>query len=191
VLGNVLVNGKLLPGPAFGTLTFSNDLALAGTTFLTVNKTGTTFTNNLVAAAGALTFGGALIVTNTGAPLVVGDTFKLFNAAPATGSFTNFTLPPVDPGFCWDLSQLAAMGTLTVAPIPSPQLVPALQADNSLGLQVPTELGLNYVLQSASAVEFPAVWSNVSTNAGTGQVLTLTLPMDPAAPGQFFRVQVY
>ena len=191
VSGNVLVNGTLLPGPALGTLTFSNDLTLAGTTLLGVNKTGATLTNNAIAVAGTLTFGGALVVTNSGAALTVGDAFKLFAAAPAAGSFATYSLPSLDPGLYWDLSQLAATGTIAVAPLPSPLLVPAVQADNSLGVQIPTALGLNYVLQSAPALAPPVTWSDVSTNAGTGQVLTLTLPVDPEAAGQFFRVRVY
>jgi autotransporter-associated beta strand protein len=191
VLGNVLVEGTLLPGPAWGTLTFSHDLALAGTTCLAVNKNGTTFTNHAIAVAGALTFGGALSVTNTGAACLVGDVFQLFTAAPAAGGFASFSLPSLEPGCHWDLSQLAATGRIAVAPIAAPQLVLVLEPEDSLGVQVPSELGLNYVLQWAPALEFPVAWGNVSTNAGTGQVLMLTLPVELAAPGQFFRVLVY
>ena len=98
VLGNVWVNGILAPGASIGGLTFSNNLTLAGTTLLEINRTGVTLTNDFAAVTGTLTFGGSLIVTNTGDALAPGDSFILFPGGARTNTFATISLPGLGTG---------------------------------------------------------------------------------------------
>src|SRR5262249_41163565 len=80
-------SGTLSPGSGgIGRLTINNNVALAGTTFMGISRTGPT--NDSLVVSGTLTLGGKLVVTNAGPALVVGDSFALFTAAGFTGSFT-------------------------------------------------------------------------------------------------------
>ncbi|MCX6926398.1 MAG: cadherin domain-containing protein [Verrucomicrobia bacterium] len=191
VLGNVLVNGTLAPGASIGGLSFNNNLTLAGTTFLEINKIGTTLSNDFAAVAGTLTFGGTLIVTNTGQSLAPGDSFRLFPAGAYTGSFTNLTLPALMTSLRWDLSQLLVNGTLRVVSVTPPQLTAGLSSDGAFQLQILSETGVDYVLQSTTNVSGPVSWVSISTNTGNGGILVLNPPADPTQPQVFYRVIVY
>jgi autotransporter-associated beta strand protein len=91
-------------GDAFGTVSISNNLTLAGTTLMKIAKAAS-LTNDLVQVSSNLACGGTLVVTNLGlAPLVQGDSFTLFQAAAFSGSFT-FVLPALSSGLVWDTSQ--------------------------------------------------------------------------------------
>ena len=191
VLGNVLVNGTLAPGPSAGGLSFSNNLALAGVARLEIHKTGTTLANGFATVAGTLTFGGALVVTNTGETLAPGDSFPLFPAAAYRGSFASLVLPALPASMHWDLARLPVNGTLRVATTTPPQLAAGLSSGGTFQLQFPSEYGVDYVLQTATSLVTPISWVNVSTNAGTGAPLALAPPADPDQVQAFYRVIVY
>src|SRR6185436_382438 len=90
--------GTLSPGTSVGVLTVSNDVALAGTTLMEVSRSGATFTNDrLRNISGTLYFGGTLVVTNIGQPLVGGEVFDLFDWVAASDSFTTISLPVLSP----------------------------------------------------------------------------------------------
>jgi len=112
--GNTTVNGTVAPGASVGTLTFNGTLTLApgGKALMEINRSSGT--SDLVEVAGALTYGGTLIVTNLSGTLVEGDSFKLFNAGSYGGAFTGYDLPPLDGGRQWDTSALAGDGTISV-----------------------------------------------------------------------------
>lgn len=75
-------------------------------------------TNDAAKISGALTSGGALVVTNIGATaLAAGDNFKLFNAASYSGSFSRVILPPLPAGLGWNTRALNTSGTLSVVVI--------------------------------------------------------------------------
>jgi len=188
VLGDVLINGIFVPGTSVGTLTFSNSLTLAGSTIMEINKIGPTVSSDLAVVAGTLGYGGSLTVTNTGAALAAGDTIKLFDAPSITGSFGSVTLPPLDSGLFWNITLLAADGTIRVEAIPTIQ---TWSYDGStFTLQFPSASGLNYVVQRATNLDFPIVWTSISTNAGTGNLMTLPIPVTPGEQ-QFYRLQVF
>ena len=86
VLGNVTANGIISPGASVGTLTFGNNLTLAGGLFVEVNRSVSP-SNDLISVAGALnnTGTGTITVTNLGPSLAVGDSFQLFNQPVANG----------------------------------------------------------------------------------------------------------
>lgn len=112
ILGNVTAKGTITPGESIGTLTFANALVLAGTNVMEIDRTNAPMADLL--SASALTFGGSLIVTNIGEPLVVGDTFDLYNWTTATGTFSETALPVLPAGQGWDTSRLYLDGTIKV-----------------------------------------------------------------------------
>ncbi|HLP77067.1 MAG TPA: cadherin domain-containing protein, partial [Candidatus Paceibacterota bacterium] len=191
VRGNVLINGTLSPGDGIGTLNFENGVTLAGTTLIQINKTGLALTNDLVNTAGMLTLGGSLTVTNTGEALSLGDAFKFFDAASFGGSFASVTLPPVDAGLFWNTATLAADGTIRVAAVPMPQIQVGPWNGSTLTLQFESVEGVTYVLQSSTNLASPITWSDISTNAGNGGVLTVPVPVNPDEEKQFFRLLAY
>ena len=109
--------GTLAPGYTnIGTLTVSNTLNLAGNALMRTSKNGGVLTNDVAFISGALTEGGSLIVTNIGTnAFAAGDRFKLFTAGSYTGSFTNLTLPALNPGLQWYTNTLAASGAIAVS----------------------------------------------------------------------------
>lgn len=120
--GNGIISGAVTinsgatnaPGTGIGTLTVNNNVTLAAgsTTRIEINRT--TLTKDLLDASGTLTYGGTLIVTNLSGTLGNGDSFKIFDAATYTGSFTSSNLPPLAGGLSWNISTLATSGTISV-----------------------------------------------------------------------------
>ena len=116
VIGATTVHGELAPGFSAGTLIFSNDLTLAGTTTLELFANTS---NDLVRVLGTLTYGGTLTVTNaTGFSLAPGDTFDLFDFTGSPGGFVATNLPALSGGWTWDTSQLGTTGIIAVIPEP-------------------------------------------------------------------------
>ena len=96
----VQYGGSLAPGNSGGTLTFSNSLTLAAGSTNIFEISQSPLTNDAAKVSGALTNGGALIVTNIGATaLAAGDSFQLFNAAAYNGAFASIILPPPPPAW--------------------------------------------------------------------------------------------
>jgi len=102
------------------TIAFSNNLTLAGTTILKLQKGGPGQLNDFLNVFGGLTLGGTLSVTNVGTDLAYGDQFTLFSGLGGiTGSFTTTNMPSLDPGLSWNTSELGSQGVITVIPEPS------------------------------------------------------------------------
>ena len=129
--------GTISPGSsnAISALTFGGNLTLmpGSTTFMRINKA--TQTNDLLQAAGNLTYGGTLMVTNLGGTLASGDSFKLFNAGSYSGNFTDLILPPV-AGLGWYTNGLTN-GIIFLGPT-------APQITSDLPLQVTLASGQSY-----------------------------------------------
>jgi len=106
--------GLLAPGGSIAAITFSNNLTLAGTTLLNLDKLNTNGSNDSVHVFGTLAMGGTLTAINTGAVLVAGDTFQLFTFAGQSGDFAVTNLPSLNPGLSWDTSQLDSQGIIAV-----------------------------------------------------------------------------
>jgi fibronectin-binding autotransporter adhesin len=179
VNGSVLANGTVSPGASIGTLTFNNDLTLAGTTIIELNK-DSGLTNDMVTVNGALTYGGTLKVVLTGsAPLAVSDTFKLFTfLSPPTGSFA-LNLPAA---YTWDTTQLPVDGTITVIavnPRPHPSFNSVTLLGGSMVLSGTNAIG-NYVLVTSTNLAQPVTsWIPVLTNNLSG-AFSFTNAMDSA-----------
>ncbi len=94
-----------------GEIAASGNVALGGTTVIKLNGT----TNDVVAAGGTLTYGGTLNLANiSGSALAGGTSFKIFNAAAYTGSFSGITPATPGSGLTWNTSQLSS-GVVSVS----------------------------------------------------------------------------
>ncbi|MBI3881475.1 MAG: autotransporter-associated beta strand repeat-containing protein, partial [Verrucomicrobia bacterium] len=122
---SVAAAGTIAPGNSIGTLTLASNLTLAGGTVMEINRTNAQ-TADLLAAGGAVTYGGTLTVSNLGPDLVSGDTFNLFDGASFAGTFSATNLPALTNGMTWDTSQLVVNGTITVVTPPPPVTTPAV-----------------------------------------------------------------
>ena len=189
IIGNVTANGTVAPGTAFGTLTFSNHLTLAGANLLSLNRTNTPANADLISAA-AVTFGGTLTVTNLGDPLQAGDTFNLFDGA-LDGHFTTTNLPSLaSTNLYWDTSLLASQGIIKVGSNTAsrPRIQPVTTTGSNLNIQFSSTAGFSYYLESATNIGTP-VWVPIRTNSGGGTI-QLQVPINPAKAKEFFRVSV-
>jgi hypothetical protein len=82
-------------------------------------------------------------------------------------------------------------GRLLVVPVQRPVILPVALNGANLNLQFQSEAGVNYVLQAATNLAVPIFWTSISTNTGTGGILTFSPPVDPLEPQQYFRVMAY
>jgi autotransporter-associated beta strand protein len=124
ILGSLIVNGTVMPGfsNAPGVLTVTNSVSLGGTTLITLNRTNSLNSGQLVAPS--ITYGGTLTLTNIGPAFQGGETFQLFSGA-LSGTFATNNLPALAPGLNWDISKLNGNGSLSiVGHIIPPQIGP-------------------------------------------------------------------
>ena len=174
VTGAVTVNGTLAPstatGTGIGTLSFANPPTLNGTASMEINKAGATDTADQVAVTGAITYGGALVVTASGSALAAGDSFTLFTASGGfSGTFSSLTLPSLPggvSGLAWDTNHLATAGVLDVYSFVTTNLTLST-ASNTLATVTALKLA-NHVSSAKLVAAYPA----------TGW--TATVPVQPA-----------
>jgi hypothetical protein len=76
-------------------------------------------------------------------------------------------------------------------PPPNPPVMMAGLSGTNLQMSVLSQAGYNYMLQAATNLTPPVVWSGVATNAGTGGMLNFSAPVSPAQPQSYFRVVAY
>jgi len=135
---NVVSPGTVSPGLFIGTLSFSTNLTLAGTTLMEINSDLST--NDLLQVAGLLTFGGTLTVADLGAGLNLtnGASFQLFTFGSQSGDFAFTNLPGLSPGLGWNTAQLDSQGLISIIVVPEPSTLALVGAG----------LGLFIMLQS-------------------------------------------
>jgi hypothetical protein len=194
IWGSVTVSpgATISPGSSVGTLTVTNVVTLQGTTFVELNKSLNT--NDMIAGAKSIIFGGTLALTNLSGSVAAGDSFKLFSATNYSGSFTNLSpaIPALNLG--WNTNTLTADGTLRIVTAPTPQ--PQISSINLIGSNlvlggtngVP---GWPYYVLSGTNVLLPlASWSRIATNTfdATG-AFTFGVPTD--IPQRFFALQLF
>jgi autotransporter-associated beta strand protein len=185
----IQAGGTLAPGDAgVGVFTISNSLTLAGTTLIELDKTGVA-TNDLVRGLSTVTYGGTLAVSCLGGSLVLGDSFRIFDAASYSGTFSSLILPALDTGLEWDISGLTN-GVLSIGPAP-PQIAsftPVVNGDFQIsGVGI---AGQTYTLEGTTNLTPPIIWDFV-TNAiadSNGNFLLI----DASAtnfPDRYYRVR--
>ena len=127
--------GTLYPGLGgadTSTLTISNNLVLAGTTIITLNRANTQNAAR-IAGIGTLTQGGTLTVTNAGAALQLGDSFLIFSAASYAGSFSATNLPALTSGLVWS-NRLSVNGSLIVVTSTTPTIISGTWTNDASGI---------------------------------------------------------
>jgi autotransporter-associated beta strand protein len=193
VFGNVTANGIVSPGASVGKLTVSGNATLAGIAQMEVNKSGATLTNDVLTVTGTLAFGGTLVVTNTGSPLTLSNSFKLFNAGSMTGTFASFSLPALSPGLTWNLATLHTDGWLRVVSNTPPVIGSAtLVGSDMVVAGAGGAPGALYHVVGSTNVALPlASWSPLATNVfdASGNFI-FTNPISPTPGGQFLRLRV-
>lgn len=199
--GKGTVNGSLIglagstvaPGGALttGTLTINNNATVSGNLLLNLNDTNTPTSSQLVANGGAITYGGALTVTNTGGALTVGETFQLFPSAVTT--FTAINLPATDAsgnGYTW-VNHVAVDGSIqvqsvgpTINPLPGP--IQFNVSGSTLSLSWPTNLG--WILQEQTNSLSVGLGTNWVAVPGSSSVNSTNITVNPANGSMFFRL---
>lgn len=190
VVGKVTVAPGATLRPGLGgmdtssTLSFSDNLTLAGTTLLAINRASTPNANKL-AFASMLTNGGTLTITNVGGSLQANDSFTLFSGGTTpVGIFTATNLPALATNLTWSFIN----GILRVASMvnQTPTNLVAVASDGLLTLSWPTDQ-VGWELQGqTNALGLSTNWATVPGSTTTNQV---SLPIDPANPPVFFRLR--
>ncbi len=182
--GGLTVNGTLAPGDGLGRLRLTMPPLLSGVILMEINRTNATTADNLQ-VSGMLTYGGILVVTNTGPhSLEAGDSFVLFSSAGWAGGFSGTDLPPLTPGLGWDWRP--ADGTLTVIQAINvrPTNLVCTASNGQMQLSWPTDrTGWTLEYQTNELGTNWLVWSG-SSNANLVVVTNFQV-----APAMFFRLR--
>jgi autotransporter-associated beta strand protein len=108
----VRAGGRLAPGSPLGTLTFGGALTLASGSTTVMELNAATGASDRVQGMARVSYGGTLALANVAGAWVAGQSFRLFVAAQATGTFSAITPVIPGPGLVWDFD--ASSGTLRV-----------------------------------------------------------------------------
>jgi autotransporter-associated beta strand protein len=189
-----MIGGNLAPGNrAIGTLTINNNLTFTNNLAIEVNRSASP-SNDLVSVSGVLTnLGvGTVTVTNLGATLQVGDSFKLFSQPLLNGSVLTITGVP---GVTWTnkLQQDGTIAVLAVAPTQQPLITSAIISGSDFIIS-----GTNgtagtqyYLLSSGNLATALTGWTRESTNTfGVGGGFSVTTPYSVVTPQKFFVIQL-
>jgi T5SS/PEP-CTERM-associated repeat protein len=110
-------SGLVSPGASPGVLLIQGDYQQLSDGLLQIELGGTVpgAQHDRLDVQGTLTLGGALTVASIDdfSP-ALGDWFDILDWATLSGAFSTVTLPPLDKGLAWNISQLYSSGVLTV-----------------------------------------------------------------------------
>jgi fibronectin-binding autotransporter adhesin len=194
ILGDVTVTsgGTLSPGSSVGPLVISNNLSLqsGSTTLIELNKSAGT--NDSIAGASAVTYGGTLVVTNLAGALGAGDSFKLFAAASYGGTFDAIVLPTLPGALSWNTNNLAVDGTIRVVG-GGPNFTAITASGGTLSIQGAggNPLANYYVLTSTNIALPRGNWSPLVTNQfDSNGNFSFSDTIAPAVPRRFYAIQV-
>ncbi len=180
---------------AIGTLTITNDLNLAGTTVMELNRTNSPATNDMLVAT-TIEAGGTLQVNNIGSDLHTGDTFKLFSV-PVTGAFAVTNLPVTTGNgsitYVWT-NRLAIDGTIQVLLGVSnlnttPTNITATVSGNVVNLAWPAD-HTGWYLQIQTNSLSTGLNNNWVTLPGSQLVNSTNMSINPANGSVFYRMSL-
>jgi autotransporter-associated beta strand protein len=200
--GSGLINGILIanvgsvisPGGVgstnIGSLSVSSNATLSGTTSLKLNAT--LGTNSWISAY-AITYGGALVVTNISGTITNGQSFQLFAATSGyTSVFSSVTLPTAS-GLTWT-NTLATNGRITAGVVPPAQPLITSVSLSGTSLVISGSngtAGQQYTEMASTNLALPLVqWSPVLTNNFTGGNFSITNTVNPLAPQNFYILRL-
>lgn len=185
--GTVAPGGGVAGG--VGTLTVTNSVTLGGTAWIKLNRGASPNSDKL--SAPSIILGGALVVTNIGAALHVGDSFTLFNGT-LSGTFNgNVTLPG---GYTWNTNSLETSGTISVTAVASGPIIGSVDysqlSSGTLTFNATggTPGGSFSVLTSTNLTLPLASWTTAATGNydGSGNLTGFSVTVNPALPQSFF-----
>ncbi|MFO1513123.1 MAG: autotransporter-associated beta strand repeat-containing protein [Verrucomicrobiota bacterium] len=188
-LVTVEAGGSIGAGASIGTLTLSATPVLNGSVVAEVDRNGGTPLSDVISVGAPITYGGTLVVTNTGAPLQPGDTFTLFNASSYSGSFTLVSQTPGQV-VTWNTAYLTANGSISVAtagPLTPPTMTNSVSG-NTITLNWPASY-LGWVLQLQTNSISTGLSNNWVDVPGSGASTTATVTVDPQNPTVFIRLR--
>jgi autotransporter-associated beta strand protein/T5SS/PEP-CTERM-associated repeat protein len=184
--------GALGAGTSIGALSLNASPVLNGIVFAEVDRNGgAPLADKITVVGNPIAYSGTLAITNVGAPLVVNDTFTLFNAPGYSGTFT---LASQTPGqiITWDTANLTVNGTIRVLTAgPSIPTTPTNITVTVSGGNIQVSWPTNYTgwrLEAQTNALSVGLSNNWGTWPGSTSVNVINMPIDPAAPTVFFRL---
>jgi autotransporter-associated beta strand protein len=196
VIGEVIASAgsTVAPGSSVGTLTVSGNVTLGGQLHMELNRTNAPFNcDRLVSSGGTITYGGSLLITNIGPVLQVNDTFQVFPSG--VGAFGAVTVATTDASgniYTWqnDIASLGSVKVLSVtAPVnTTPTNIVASVSGGNLNLSWPSD-HTGWSLQTQTNVLGVGLNTNWVTVAGSTTTNAVSIPISPANPAVFFRLQ--
>jgi|GEM_PF-1502663 len=187
--GNITIasGATLSPGDAgIGTITFNNNLTLAGNAILDVNTNGPV--NDRIVTHGTNYYGGILTINNLGGNLTTNSSFMLFSTN-GVGNFTAFSPvhPNSDSTLAWKFN--STNGTLSVVPavtVPTPE---PLRFTNQGG----TNLTFSWT-QSGWKMQVQTNTLNIGLSTNWfdypgGTTPPVSVPIAPNNPSVFYRLK--
>lgn len=201
--GNVVANGTIAPGTTNnnGVLTVVSNVTLSASGTAAMKLKKGSLTNDVLSvtdAAGTITYGGTLSLTNISGSLAANDTFKLFNAANYAGSFASIVPATPGAGLTWNTNNLIVNGTLSIVGGSTPTtnaniLSVKLSGTNLLIHGTNNNGGQNFhyaVLTSTNITTPLSNWTSVVTNPfNTDGTFDYSTPVDPTQPRLFIDVK--
>lgn len=185
VIGNVsaAAGSTIEPGNGIGNLTILGNVGLAGTLTMELDRGAGQACDRLVCAGGTVTGGGALVVTNIGPSLAVGDVFRLFEV-PVSG-FAEISLPGLPAGLGWT-NGIATDGTIAVI-ARAARLLPIAVVEGKVKMAWdPGQIGWHLQSQTnAPGTGLSGNWTDLPESAVTNEWL---VPIDPNSGSVFFRL---
>jgi autotransporter-associated beta strand protein len=186
VIGNVsaAAGSTIEPGNGIGNLTILGNVGLGGALIMELDRGAAQACDRLVCAGGTATGGGALVVTNIGPSLAVGDVFRLFEV-PVSG-FAEIILPELPAGLGWT-NGVATDGTIAVIARAATLLPVTLLEGNKMKITWdPAQTGWRLQSQTnALGIGMGQSWFDLPGSDATNEWLA---PIDPGSGSVFFRL---
>jgi len=181
---NVQAGGTLSPGPSTGTLSISNSLALAGTTFVEVNASNGQC--DLVQGVTSITYGGSLVLSNLSGTLTNGQTFQLFSASGTkTGNFSSVT-PALTGGKLWNFNRTNGVLSVVTTPANYPTNLSFSVSNGTLSLTWPvTHLGW-FAQSNIVSLASPSNWFDIPASSNA---TSLNVSPNPGRTNVFYRLR--
>jgi autotransporter-associated beta strand protein len=182
--------GTLKPGASIGLLTIGGNLTMAAGSTNVFEVDLDTLSADQV-SAGAVAYGGSLVVTNIGgtASATNGASMQIFTTA-GSGTFAATNLPSLPTGLVWDLSTIGADGTIRIAASSVNTTPPTLTnhlSGNLLTLSWPLD-HTGWILQAQTNsvnVGLTTNWFPVPGSSSTNQII---MTVNPANGTVFYRL---
>jgi len=173
-----------------GTLVLNSAPVLNGSVVAEVDRNGGASLADVLAVSVPMTYGGTLVLANTGAPLQPGDTFTVFNAPGYASTFGSVVSQSPGQLVTWNTGNLAVNGTVSVATVAAlaPPTMTNSVSGNTITLTWPSSYqGWILQLQTNSInTGLSNNWVDVPDSAAS---TSATVPINPANPTVFIRLR--